>query len=135
MATGVLAFPGNTTAVIFEAILNRPPAALDRIHPELVRIIRKALEKDRSLRYQSAAEIQADLKRLKRDSDSGRMATLAPPPQRHSRKGIESLAVLPLVNTSDDPDAEYLSEGIAESLINSFSQFPKHNRRGCSRSD
>src|SRR5262245_57174265 len=127
MATGVVAFPGNTTAVIFEAILNRPPAALDRIHPELVRIIRKALEKDRSLRYQSAAEIEADLKRLKRDSDSGRMATPAPAPQRHSRarKGIESLAVLPLVNASDDPDTEYLSEGIAESLINSFSQFPK----------
>jgi serine/threonine protein kinase/Tfp pilus assembly protein PilF len=127
MATGALAFPGNTTAVIFEAILNRPPAALDRIHPELARIIRKALEKDRSLRYQSAAEIEADLKRLKRDSDSGRIATSAPAPQRHSRarKGIESLAVLPLVNTSGDPDFEYLSEGIAESLINSFSQFPK----------
>jgi len=127
MATGALAFPGNTTAVIFEAILNRPPAALDRIHPELARIIRKALEKDRSFRYQSAAEIQADLKRLKRDSDLGRMATSPRAPQRHprERKGVGSLAVLPLVNTSGDPDSEYLSEGIAESLINSFSQFPR----------
>jgi non-specific serine/threonine protein kinase len=126
MATGALAFPGNTTAVIFEGILNRPPAALDRIHPELVRIIRKALEKDRSVRYQSAAEIQADLKRLKRDTGSGRMATSPLASQRHSRrKGIESLAVLPLVNASGDPDSEYLSEGIAESLINSFAQFPK----------
>ena len=124
MAAGTLAFPGNTTAVIFEAILNRPPASLDRVHPELSRIARKALEKDRSLRYQSAAEIRADLKRLKRDSDSGR-APAAPPKQTKSRKGIESLAVLPLVNMSGDPDSEYLSEGIAESLINSFSQLPK----------
>jgi len=127
MATGTPAFPGNTTAVIFDAILNRPPAPLDRVHPELSRIIRKALEKDRSLRYQTAADIRGDLKRLKRDSDSGRVVTSVATTQRHtrSRKGIESLAILPLVNLSGDPDSEYLSEGIAESLINSFSQFPK----------
>ena len=127
MATGSPAFPGNTTAVIFEAILNRAPASLSLLHPELGRIIRKALEKDRSLRYQSAAEMQGDLKRLKRDSDSGRLAAPAPSARRQprARKGIESLAVLPLVNTSGDPDSEYLSEGIAESLINSFSQLPK----------
>jgi serine/threonine protein kinase len=124
MATGTLAFPGNTTAVIFEAILNRPPVALDRPHPELSRIIRKALEKDRLFRYQSAAEIRADLNRLKRDSDSGRVPASAAKPAR-AKKGIESIAVLPLVNTSGDPDSEYLSEGIAENLINSLSQLPK----------
>jgi serine/threonine protein kinase/Tfp pilus assembly protein PilF len=130
MATGSPAFPGNTTAVIFDAILNRQPAGLDRVHPELARLIRKALEKDRSLRYQTAAEIRADLKRLKRDTDSGRSVADVPPTapatsQPRARKGIESLAILPLFNASGDPDSEYLTEGIAESLINSFSQLQK----------
>jgi len=127
MATGSLAFPGPTTAVIFDAILNRPPALLDRMHPGLARIIRKALEKDRTLRYQSAGEMRADLARLERDSDSGRVSATVQASQRQTRtrKGIDSIAILPLVNTSNDPDAEYLSEGIAESLINSFSQRPK----------
>src|SRR5262245_129273 len=126
MATGSPAFPGNTTAVIFEAILNRQPAGLDRVHPELARLIRKALEKDRSLRYQTAAEIRTDLKRLKRDTSSGRVtAAGATPRQARARKGIESLAVLPFLNVSGDPESEYLSEGIAESLINTLSQLPK----------
>jgi len=128
MATGVQAFIGNTTAVIFEALLNRQPSGFDRIPPDLAGLVRKAIEKDRMLRYQSAAEIRADLKRLKRDSDSGRsMAASAPVAPRQSRKakGIESLAVLPLLNASGDPDSEYLSEGIAESLINSLAQIPK----------
>ena len=128
MATGAQAFVGNTTAIIFEAILNRQPSGFDRIPPDLARLIRKAIQKDRALRYQTAAEIHADLKRLKRDSDSGR-ATIEPGalPPRQSRKpkGIESLAVLPLTNASGNPDSEYLSEGIAESLINSFAQIPK----------
>ena len=131
MAAGTQAFPGNTTAVIFDGILNREPGSFERIHPELTRIIRKALEKDRSLRYQTAAEIRGDLKRLKRDTDSSRSVAAAPAPapqpaprQPRARKGIESLAILPLVNAGD-PDSEYLSEGIAESLINSFSQLPK----------
>src|SRR5262249_19099168 len=117
-----------TTAVIFEAILNRQPSGFDRIQPDLARLIFKAVEKDRTLRYQTAAEIRGDLKRLKRDSDSGRsMAAPVPSTQRQARKskGIESLAVLPLVNASGDPDSEYLSEGIAESLINSLAQIPK----------
>ncbi len=77
MVTGVLPFRGETTGVIAEAILNRAPTALARVNPdlspELERIIDKALEKDRKLRYQSAAEIHTDLQRLKRDSSSGRM--------------------------------------------------------------
>src|SRR5579859_1658371 len=76
MATGKQAFSGNTSGVIFEAILNRapiPPARLNpAISPQLEHIINKALEKDRSLRYRTAGDLAADLQRLKRDSDSAR---------------------------------------------------------------
>jgi eukaryotic-like serine/threonine-protein kinase len=81
MATGKLPFHGETSAVITEAILNRPPTAPVRINPELPvkleDIIMKALEKDRDLRCQTAAEIRADLKRLKRSIDSSRTSVVA----------------------------------------------------------
>jgi serine/threonine protein kinase/Flp pilus assembly protein TadD len=83
MVTGVLPFRGETTGIIAEAILNRRPVAPVRLNPDisakLEEIINKALEKDRKLRYQSAADIRTDLHRLKRDSDSDLAATKAGP--------------------------------------------------------
>jgi serine/threonine protein kinase/tetratricopeptide (TPR) repeat protein len=87
MATGRQPFTGNTSAVIFDAILNRAPTAPVRPNPnlptELERIINKALEKDRDLRYQVASELRGDLKRLKREIDSGRSSSVsvAAPPE------------------------------------------------------
>jgi eukaryotic-like serine/threonine-protein kinase len=81
MATGVLPFRGDTSGVIFDAILNRAPVAPVRLNPEipaeLERIINKSLEKDRDLRYQHASDMRADLKRLKRETDSSHSAVVA----------------------------------------------------------
>jgi len=134
MATGRQAFGGSSTAVIFEAILSRAPTSPAQINPEvpdeLSRIVAKALEKDRDLRYQSAAELRADLKRLRRDLESGstsatKAAPAAAPARERKRKKIDSLAVLPFANASNDPASEYLSDGITEAIINSLSQLPK----------
>jgi serine/threonine protein kinase/tetratricopeptide (TPR) repeat protein len=147
MATGRQAFGGNTSAVIFHAILSEEPEPAAKWNPLLPRgfdeILGRALEKDRDLRYQSASGIVADLKRLKRDLDTprtrARPATAqssTPAPSARSRKAdksssskqstaIDSLAVLPLENAGGDPDAEYLSDGIAETLINSLARLRK----------
>ena len=143
MATGRVAFAEPTMAMIHDAILNRAPAPIRSLNPqlpgELDRIVTKALEKDRELRCQTAAELRADLKRLKRDKDSGRSPargtalgrqggqngspkTSLP---RRPAKTIDSLVVLPFVNESGDPDADYLGEGIAETIINTLSVIRK----------
>src|SRR5207253_1933824 len=93
MATGALPFRGETSAMICEAIVNRAPSAPVRLNPdlpaELERIINKALEKDRDLRYRSAADLETDLKRLKRDTDSGRSAvTVVPAPTSAQREKV-----------------------------------------------
>lgn len=90
MATGKLPFRGETQGVITEAILNRAPTSAIRLNPDLPpepeRIISKALEKDVELRYQSAAEIRGDLKRLKRELDSSRISTSAPEPETGTKQ-------------------------------------------------
>jgi serine/threonine protein kinase/tetratricopeptide (TPR) repeat protein len=89
MATGALPFRGDSPGTIFEAILNRAPTPAVRLNPdvpaELERIIDKCLEKDPSLRAQHASEIRSDLRRLKRDTDSGRVTAVAQPPPATTR--------------------------------------------------
>jgi serine/threonine protein kinase/tetratricopeptide (TPR) repeat protein len=166
MATGRRAFAGATTAVVFDEILNRMPISPKRLNPEVPRgledIINKALEKDRDLRYRSASDLHTDLKRLKREMESGRTAVSGsfdipgPPGFGSLREGwstrriwlasalvvaaavaavsydlliprtdqISTMAVLPFLNVGGNPDTEYLSDGITETLINNLSQLP-----------
>jgi len=145
MATGKLPFQGPSSGLITDAILHSDPVEPIRVKPDippaLQDLIRRALEKDRNLRYQYAAEMRAELQRLKRDSNSGRAAVLesqsipgsagrssstqhsSPRPRRVS-KVIDSIAVLPFRNASGDPDHEYLSDGITGSLINNLATLP-----------
>src|SRR5271169_4099992 len=106
MATGRLAFPGNSAAVIYEAILNRTPVPASHINqtlpPKLDEIIGKALEKDRKLRYQSAADIRTDLQRLKRDAESARLPAATDAVVRENvgagaKKRIRGLVIAPAV--------------------------------------
>ncbi len=172
MATGTLPFHGGSTAEIFKAILDGVAVPAVRFNPDvpadLQRILDKALEKDRTLRYQSATDLRTDLVRLKRDSESGRFpnastviqaasasahfssAPVAPPRsrkklavgiaavllviaaaaavyflrQQSTTRSIDSLAILPFVNATADPENDYLGDGLTESLIGALSQLP-----------
>ncbi len=119
MATGRQAFSGNTSAVIFEAILNRTPTSPLRLNrnlpPDLEPLIHKLLEKDRNLRYTSAARLRADLQRLKRESDSGRVAATAASAQK-------SVAVLYFENLSGSKEDEYFRDGMTEDIITELSK-------------
>src|SRR5712664_37996 len=163
MATGRQAFSGNTTGVLHDAILNRQPVPVSRsnpdVPPDLERIISKSIEKDPELRYQTAAELRSDLKRLKRDTESARVLSQSSAVQRaqpgtavrrkwlmavvvallvamifggaylyrtrNAASGVDSIAVLPFVNSTNDPNSEYLSDGVTESVIDSLSRLPR----------
>ena len=127
MATAVLPFQGETSAVVFDSILNRDPAPLNQFNPslppELGRIIGQALEKDRDLRYQNATDLKTALKRLKRDLDSGRHAASSSGVQRAaSTLQDHSIAVLYFENLSGMKEDEYLRDGITEDITTELSK-------------
>jgi len=129
MATGSLPFAGDTSAVIFDAILNREPLPVDMVNSglprELGRIIEKTLEKERNLRCQSATELKTDLIRLKRDLESGKKAAAAAATDSKAgttKSGPKSLAVLYFENLSGVKEDEYLRDGITEDIITELSK-------------
>ena len=156
MATGQLPFRGESTATIFDAILNKPPVPAVRLNPDLPPkledIINKALEKDRNLRYQNAADMRADLQRLKRDSESGKSPAAATAPETSTLKygiaavvalavlaaagfwywrgksnatEIDSIAVIPFATVGGNADTDLLSDGLTESLMASLAHVPQ----------
>jgi serine/threonine protein kinase/Flp pilus assembly protein TadD len=156
MSTARLPFSGASSGETIDRISHAQPEAIARFNynvpAELVRIIRKCLEKQPARRYQSARELLVDLRNLKRDSDSGVTARgeETAKPRRNLRltvsaailvvvvlaaslgwnlltergEAIDSIAVLPFVNANADANIDYLADGIPESIINSLSQLP-----------
>ena len=129
MATGALPFEGDTSAVIYEAILNRTPTPPTRLNgalpPELDRILDKALDKDRDLRYQSATDLKTDLIRLKRAIESGGKRAAEAGDSRSGAAGRaaeKSIAVLYFENLSGVKEDEYLRDGITEDIITELSK-------------
>ncbi|HXY47882.1 MAG TPA: protein kinase [Terriglobales bacterium] len=128
MATGTLPFHGDTSALIFDAILNRDPRPASELNPALpadfVRILEKTLEKDRNLRCQTATELKTDLSRLKRDLESSarraRERTESDP--GIAKPGRKSVAVLYFENISGAKEDEYLRDGITEDVITELSK-------------
>jgi len=144
MATGTLPFKGDTSAVVFDAILNREPLPLNQVNsalPESVgRVIEKALEKDRAMRYQTATDLRTDLIRIKRDLDSGKKAAAHPAgdsPSGGTKAAERSIAVLFFENLSGVKEDEYFRDGITEDIITELSKIRGLNtfsRPPCSRS-
>jgi serine/threonine protein kinase/tetratricopeptide (TPR) repeat protein len=129
MASGVLPFTGDTSAMVFDAILNRDPKPVEQLNPtvppEFGRILSKLLEKDRSMRCQTAAELKTDLSRLKRDLDSGtkRAAEMTESKTGSAAKpAVKSVAVLYFENLSGVKEDEYLRDGITEDIITELSK-------------
>jgi len=128
IATGTLPFQGETSAVIFDAILNRDPRPAAELNPllpaEFVRILEKTLEKDRNLRCQTATELKTDFIRLKRDLESSARRTKV---KTDSDSGVQkqtkkSVAVLYFENLSGQKEDEYLRDGITEDVITELSK-------------
>jgi serine/threonine protein kinase/tetratricopeptide (TPR) repeat protein len=126
MASGVLPFSGETSAVIFDAILNRDPVPVTQMSAampaEFGRILDKCLEKDRNLRYQTATELKTDLMRLKRDLDSGRGRAVVSDRGSPAATGDASIAVLYFENLSGVKEDEYFRDGITEDIITELSK-------------
>jgi serine/threonine protein kinase/Tol biopolymer transport system component len=134
MATGSLPFRGDSTAVIFEAIMNRAPVAPVRLNPdlpsELERIINRALEKDRELRYQSAAEMRSELMRLRRDTSSGRMpSAAAEAPLASQEIPLQTPGQTPAPGTSSSAAMAPAASSSSSGAMNAAPPAPAANRK------
>ncbi|MBD0372314.1 MAG: protein kinase [Pyrinomonadaceae bacterium] len=129
MATGRAPFTGSSIGETIDRILHAQPEAMARFNydlsPELERIVRKCIEKDKERRYQTARDLLNDLKSLSQETVARSLSAKTAQRRPRSSRVIDSLAVLPLVNASADANMEYLSDGITESIINTLSQLPK----------
>jgi serine/threonine protein kinase/Tfp pilus assembly protein PilF len=131
MATGSVPFSGSTSALIFDGILHSAPAPAKELNPRLPvaveNVFGKALEKDTDLRYQTAGELRADLKRIKRDLDSSRRPAVeksepSTAPAMGAASAKKSVAVLYFENQSGAKEDEYLRDGITEDVITELSK-------------
>src|SRR6266852_9507311 len=133
LAAGVLPFKGETSAVVFDAILNRDPVPVMEVNPavpaEFWRILSKLLEKDRAMRCQTATELKTDLNRLKRDLDSGskRVTEMNESKSGTVKQSTKSVAVLYFENLSGVKEDEYLRDGITEYVITELSKIREMN--------